>query len=86
MDTNFPDYHKWNNQKYALTYENRDDDRIGMCVYGDSNPPTLVSFDGQFEGLAPRPEERNLRSYDVQNTELFCNYEARFDDIDGHEA
>ena len=48
-----------------MTKENRDEDRIGMCVYGDSNPPTLVSFDGQFEGLAPRPEERNLRSYDV---------------------
>ena len=44
-----------------MSHDNFDDDLIGMCVYGDSDPPTLESFDGQFEGLAPRPENRNLR-------------------------
>ena len=45
-----------------MSHDNVDDDRIGLCVYGDSDPPTLESFDGQFEGLAPRPENRNLRA------------------------
>ena len=58
---------------------------IGMCVYGDSVPPTLESFDGQFEGLAPKPEELNLGAiafYDTNsNYKLICNYEAKFDDI-----
>ena len=44
-----------------MDYNNFNDNLIGMCVYGDSDPPTFESFDGQFEGLAPRPQNRNLR-------------------------
>ena len=58
---------------------------IGMCVFGDDNDsPTLESFDGQFEGLAPRPEPHNLRAMSVGHGLLVCNYEAKFNDIRPH--
>ena len=62
LDTDFPDFIKKIHKAYDVNYDQLDeDDLIGMCVYGDSDPPTIESFDGQFEGLAPRPEDRYLR-------------------------
>ena len=71
-----------------MSRDNPDGDFIGMCVYGDSDPPTFASFDGQFEGLAIRPEDRSLRviAFHAGYNSLTCNYEARFDDIRPHEA
>ena len=57
---------------------------IGMCVYGDSDPPSLVSFDGQFEGLAPRTKEIEPTKFFSKDKKLICNYEAMFDDIHYH--
>ena len=58
-----------------------DDDMTGWCIYGDTEPPTLDSFDGEFEGLLPRPGQIQLKMYAHGSLNLKCNYGLMFDDI-----
>ena len=57
-------------------------DVLGMCVYGDDkDAPTMETFDGEFEGLIPRPAHVALRQFGHSSLNLICNYAQAFDDI-----
>ena len=58
----------------------QNDDFIGMCVYGDTDEPAMISFDGEFEGLSHRKDDRLVNQYLHPEINIKCNYEQNFDD------
>ena len=55
------DYQRTIHVKYEwLDTEHTDKDMIGFCAMGDKEHKFMIDFDGEFEGLSPRPGIREI--------------------------
>ena len=65
LDTFSKDFQKVLHSDYLYLDDKgmEDEDMIGWCVYGDTKVPTIESFEGEFEGLLPRPGQIKLKMY-----------------------